>query len=99
MVKIGIIGGSGLDDPSILEDAHDEEVSTPYGAPSSKLKIGKIKDIVNYLDHQFLNKVVSFNPTAENISKYFYDKLKEIVIGKIRVKVFETPDSSITYYE
>lgn len=45
MVKIGIIGGSGLDDPSILDDAKDLEVSTPYGDPSSKLKIGKIKGV------------------------------------------------------
>ncbi len=43
MVKIGIIGGSGLDNPEILEDARDVEVSTPYGEPSSHLKIGKIK--------------------------------------------------------
>ncbi len=45
MVKIGIIGGSGLDDPKILENAKDIEVSTPYGKPSSSLKIGKIKGI------------------------------------------------------
>jgi len=43
MVKIGIIGGSGLDDPKILENAKDIEVSTPYGKPSYSLKIGKIK--------------------------------------------------------
>ena len=45
MIKIGIIGGSGLDDPNILSDAKDQEVYTPYGKPSSKLKIGKIKDV------------------------------------------------------
>ena len=43
MVKIGIIGGSGLDNPNILEDPIDKEATTPYGSPSSKLKIGKIK--------------------------------------------------------
>ncbi|MFH1064526.1 MAG: S-methyl-5'-thioadenosine phosphorylase [Candidatus Woesearchaeota archaeon] len=45
MVKIGIIGGSGLDNPDILEGAKDIEVSTPYGAPSSPLKTGKIKGV------------------------------------------------------
>lgn len=45
MVKIGIIGGSGLDDPDILEDVKDKEVTTPYGAPSSPLKEGKIKGV------------------------------------------------------
>ncbi|HIH31598.1 TPA: S-methyl-5'-thioadenosine phosphorylase [Candidatus Woesearchaeota archaeon] len=42
MVKIGIIGGSGLDNPNILKDAKDIHVETPYGNPSSPIKIGKI---------------------------------------------------------
>lgn len=44
MVKVGIIGGSGLDDPQFLKDAKEIEVKTPYGKPTSKLTIGKIKD-------------------------------------------------------
>lgn len=42
MKKIGIIGGSGLDDPKILKDATDKEVSNKFGSPSSPLKCGKI---------------------------------------------------------
>ena len=42
MVKVGIIGGSGLDNPEIFEDAQDIAVETPYGAPSADLKVGKI---------------------------------------------------------
>jgi len=42
MTKIGVIGGSGLDDPDILADAKDIEVETAYGAPSSPLKAGTI---------------------------------------------------------
>ena len=45
MVKIGIIGGSGLDNPDILKDVKDIEVNTPYGKPTSSLKIGKIEDV------------------------------------------------------
>ncbi|MFW9895456.1 MAG: S-methyl-5'-thioadenosine phosphorylase [Candidatus Thorarchaeota archaeon] len=45
MVKIGIIGGSGLDNPEILKDARDLDVDTPYGKPSSFLKEGKINDV------------------------------------------------------
>jgi 5'-methylthioadenosine phosphorylase len=45
MVKIGIIGGSGLDNPDILKNAKDVEVNTPHGKPSSPLKIGKIGKI------------------------------------------------------
>jgi 5'-methylthioadenosine phosphorylase len=42
MLKIGIIGGSGLDDPDILKDTRDLEVDTPYGKPTSPLKVGQI---------------------------------------------------------
>ena len=45
MTKIGIIGGSGLDNPDILKNAEDKEVDTPYGKPSSPLKIGKIQGV------------------------------------------------------
>jgi len=43
--KIGIIGGSGLDNPDILKDAKDIEIDTPYGKPTSPLKSGKIHDV------------------------------------------------------
>jgi 5'-methylthioadenosine phosphorylase len=43
--KIGIIGGSGLDNPSILKSATDIEIKTQYGSPSSPLKTGMIDDI------------------------------------------------------
>ncbi|MFX0002982.1 MAG: S-methyl-5'-thioadenosine phosphorylase [Candidatus Hodarchaeota archaeon] len=45
MAKIGIIGGSGLDNPDILKDAMDVNVDTMYGKPSSTLKVGKINNV------------------------------------------------------
>ena len=45
MVKIGIIGGSGLDDPNLIKDFNEKEVTTQYGRPSSKLTCGKIAGI------------------------------------------------------
>jgi len=45
MLKIGIIGGSGLDDPRILKNAKEISVETPYGNPSSALTAGKIAGI------------------------------------------------------
>jgi len=45
VVKIGIIGGSGLDNPDLLEDFNEKDVTTHYGAPSSKLTCGKISGI------------------------------------------------------
>jgi 5'-methylthioadenosine phosphorylase len=53
MDKIGIIGGSGLDDPDILISPRDEVIETPYGTPSSPLKFGQIgdKDVVLLARH------------------------------------------------
>ena len=44
-MKIGIIGGSGLDDPNLIQDYQEIEVETPFGKPSSKLITGKISGI------------------------------------------------------
>ncbi|MBU0760519.1 MAG: S-methyl-5'-thioadenosine phosphorylase [Nanoarchaeota archaeon] len=44
-MKIGIIGGSGLDDPALLQDHEEKEIETPYGKPSSKIACGKISGI------------------------------------------------------
>lgn len=45
MVKIGIIGGSGLDNPDILLNKYEKEVDTIFGKPTSNLTIGKIQNI------------------------------------------------------
>lgn len=42
MTKIAIIGGSGLEDPAILQNPKDIKVVTPYGDPSSTFKSGTI---------------------------------------------------------
>jgi len=42
MAVIGLIGGSGLDDPDILGDPSDVEMTTPYGDPSSPIQKGTI---------------------------------------------------------
>jgi 5'-methylthioadenosine phosphorylase len=44
-MKIGIIGGSGLEDPNLLEDFKVKEVETPFGKPSSPLTTGRINNI------------------------------------------------------
>jgi len=45
MQRIGIIGGSGLDNPDILQDSHDESRTTPWGVPSSPLRLGRIGSV------------------------------------------------------
>lgn len=39
---IGIIGGSGLDNPDILTDAREVTIETPWGGTGSPLRIGRI---------------------------------------------------------
>lgn len=65
MVKVGIIGGSGLDDPDILKDAKEMTVDTPYGAPTSVLTYGVIEgvDVVIIARH---GKGHSIFPSAVN---------------------------------
>jgi 5'-methylthioadenosine phosphorylase len=42
MIRIGIIGGSGLEDPELLKNPEVKNISTPYGEPSSSLLSGEI---------------------------------------------------------
>lgn len=44
MDKIGIIGGSGLEDPAILKNQKEKTFTTPWGIPSSDLLGGTIND-------------------------------------------------------
>ena len=41
-VKIGIIGGSGLDNPDILTEARDVQAGNRWGETSSALREGRI---------------------------------------------------------
>ncbi|KAL3994984.1 methylthioadenosine phosphorylase [Acanthocheilonema viteae] len=40
--KIGIIGGTGLEDPKIFSDTQEYKVNTPFGSPSDVLIEGKV---------------------------------------------------------
>lgn len=59
VIKIGIIGGSGLDNPEILHEPQTIEVETEYGSPSSSLLAGRIGGIETVIlarhgrSHQF----------------------------------------------
>ncbi|NYT04159.1 MAG: MTAP family purine nucleoside phosphorylase, partial [Candidatus Methanofastidiosa archaeon] len=53
MIKVGIIGGSGLDDPKLLKDYEEVNMTTKYGNPSSSFMTGKIngRDVVILARH------------------------------------------------
>jgi 5'-methylthioadenosine phosphorylase len=42
MIRIGLIGGTGLETLNIFENPQETEVSTPYGAPSSSFFRGTV---------------------------------------------------------
>jgi 5'-methylthioadenosine phosphorylase len=65
MAKIGIIGGSGLDDPEILKETEEISIDTPYGEPSSPLSTGMIEntDVVIIARH---GRKHQLNPTQVN---------------------------------
>lgn len=44
MIKIGIIGGSGLENPDILKSPEEKHIDTPYGRPSSPLLCGTLNN-------------------------------------------------------
>ncbi len=44
-IKIGIIGGSGMDDPKFLTDFEEVTADTPFGKPSSALICGKLNNV------------------------------------------------------
>lgn len=44
-LQIGIIGGSGLDNPDILKNRSEKIVTTPYGSPSDALIVGDIEGV------------------------------------------------------
>ena len=52
-------------------------------------------------DHEFLNEVIPVNPTAENLSKYFFEMFKEEFSGKPyeikSVTLWESPACGCKY--
>jgi len=45
MVKVGIIGGSGVDDPKIMKDAKRIKLHTPYGSTSDLIVTGTVSNV------------------------------------------------------
>jgi 5'-methylthioadenosine phosphorylase len=75
-IKVGIIGGSGMDDPRLMKNIKEKRARTPYGAPSSPLTIGKINgvDTVVLARH---GKGHSIYPTGVNFRANIYALKKE----------------------
>ncbi|MCS7244763.1 MAG: 6-carboxytetrahydropterin synthase [candidate division WOR-3 bacterium] len=56
-----------------------------------------IKSIVP--DRKFLNKVYNFNPTCENLAKFFFNQIKKRYPNVEKVILWETENFAIEYSE
>lgn len=107
-LKIGVIGGSGLDNPKILEDYKEVEVDTPFGKPSSSLITGKIKGVEVFIISRHGRKH-QFPPTFINNKANIFalkDKgckaiLSTTAVGSLREEIkrgdFVIPDQFIDF--
>ena len=93
IIKV-FVTGNGLDKLGMLTDFSDVK---------SALKL-----IVKRLDHYYLNEIEpfdtlkspnSYNPTAENIARYIYEKLRNSIEGLDKVRVYESPDCYAEYFD
>ena len=78
-MKIGIIGGSGLDDPDMIQDLQKQSWTTPYG--ETQIKIGKLQgvDIVFVPRHGANHQ---FSPTHTNYRANI-QTLKDLAVSHI----------------
>jgi 5'-methylthioadenosine phosphorylase len=93
-IKIGIIGGSGMDDPDLLKNKKEKKVNTPYGSPSSVLACGKIAgtDVAVLARH---GRKHSIYPTGVNFRANVHALKKEgcthilatTAVGSLREKI------------
>ncbi|MDH7601045.1 MAG: 6-carboxytetrahydropterin synthase QueD [Armatimonadota bacterium] len=61
-----------------------------------------LRSVLDYLDHKYINDLPEFavqNPTAENIARFIYERLKPNEPHLYSVSVWETATSCATYFE
>jgi len=70
------------------------------------IDFGIIKQMIDEVipDHQYLNEYYTFNPTAENISRDIYKRIKDKIQNDSRathrivsVELYETPTNRVVY--
>ena len=93
-IKVAVIGGSGLDNPSLMKNRTEKRVKTPFGNTSSPLTIGKIRgvDAVVLARH---GKDHSIYPTGVNYRANIHALKKEgcthilatTAVGSLREKI------------
>lgn len=58
----------------------------------------RVAPVVDLLDHKIINDVPGLeNPTAENITVWFWDQLKPMLPALSRIELKETPTTGVIY--
>jgi 5'-methylthioadenosine phosphorylase len=93
-VKVGIIGGSGMDDPQMMKDKREKTVKTPYGKPSSQLTAGKINGVETVIlarhgrDHSIYPTGVNYRANIHALKKEGCTHiLATTAVGSLREKI------------
>lgn len=73
-----------------LADAFDHKFIIEEGSLKEKTKEA-------LLEEKFAIVELPFRPTAENLAKYFYEKMEEKEYQVVLVKVYETPNNCAGY--
>jgi len=71
-----------------------DDIGIAYDFKTLKRQLG---EIIDRLDHQFLNEVAPFdelNPTSENLAKYIYQSLAKKLPAHCRVVAVEVAESA-----
>lgn len=93
-IKVGIIGGSGMDDPKLMKNKREKKVKTPYGNASSPLTVGSINGVETIILARH-GKKHSIYPTGVNYRANIYALKKEgcthifatTAVGSLREKI------------
>ena len=59
----------------------------------------KAETVAALQNEEFHLEEVSFRPTAENMARYFHEKIKALGYNMHAVTVYETPTNGATYME
>ncbi|BDG06799.1 6-carboxytetrahydropterin synthase QueD [Anaeromyxobacter oryzae] len=74
----------------------DVDPATGMIADFGEVKRIVLEHVLARVDHRTLNDVLE-NPTAENIARWIWEVLQPHVPGLCEVRLYEIPDSCVTY--
>ena len=81
-----------------IECEHDTVDKTGMVIDFKFLKV-YMKRLIDKLDHSYLNDIVAFNPTAENLAKFIFLELEKDIKILVKVRVWESDTAYAEYYE